>query len=298
MRVLIAGWFSFEEMGATAGDLMCRDLLCEWLRSANYDYDVAVAPPFCDGINWETAEPDQYSHVVFVCGPFGNGWPVDGFLKRFRNCQLIGLNLTMLDRVSNWNPFDLLLERDSDTTVRPDMTFMTEPNRVPVIGVILAHRQKEYGKRGYHDRADAAVKRLLEAHEAAVVHIDTRLDTNATGLRTPAEVESLIARMDAVVTTRLHGTALSLKNGVPALVIDPIADGAKVSRQAAALGWPVTFIADSLDDDELTRAFEYCLTEDARARAAQCALSARTQLDNLKATVLDFVRARASLEKV
>lgn len=298
MRVLVAGWFSFEEMGATAGDLMCRDLLCEWLRSADCDHDVAVAAPFSDGIDWKRAAPEWYSHVVFVCGPFGNGWPVDEFLKRFRNCRLIGLNLTMLDRVSNWNPFDLLLERDSDTTVRPDMTFLTDPNRVPVIGVILAHRQKEYGQRGCHELADAAVKRLLDAREAAIVHIDTRLDMNSTGLRTPAEVDSLIARMDAVVTTRLHGTALSLKNGVPPLVIDPIAGGAKVSRQAAALGWPVTFVGDALDDEELKHAFDYCLTADARERAEQCALAARTQLADVKAKVLDFIQAPASLEKV
>ena len=36
--------------------------------------------------------------------------------------------------------------------------------------------------------------------------------------------------MDAVVTTRLHGTVLAIKNGVPPVVIDPIAGGRKVLR--------------------------------------------------------------------
>lgn len=51
-------------------------------------------------------------------------------------------------------------------------------------------------------------------------------------------------RMDAVVTTRLHGMVFALKN-VPALAVDPIRGGAKILRQAEAIGWPVVFVADS-----------------------------------------------------
>ena len=28
MRILVAGWFSFEDMGATAGDIIARDIAC------------------------------------------------------------------------------------------------------------------------------------------------------------------------------------------------------------------------------------------------------------------------------
>ena len=281
MKVLVAGWFSFEGMGATAGDLLCRDLLCDWLGTSGCSFDVATAAPFAGGVPWDQVDSAEYTHVIFVCGPFGNGWPVAGLLERFRHCRLIGLNLTMLDRLENWNPFDLLLERDSDQTVRPDMTFLTEPQRVPVVGVILAHRQKEYGARGRHALANAAIDRLLASHEAAAVRIDTRLDENGTGLRTPAEIESLIARMDVVVTTRLHGSVLALKSGVPAVAIDPIAGGAKVQRQMQAIGWPVCFLAETLTDDEFQAAFEYCLTPDARDRARQCRERARDVLSEL-----------------
>ena len=104
-----------------------------------------------------------------------------------------------------------------------------------------------------------------------VVSVDTRLDTNATGLRTAAQIESLIARMDVVLTTRLHGTVLALKNGVPALAVDPVAGGGKIRRQAEALGWPVVLAADRLDDAVLREAFDYCLTTEARAAARACA---------------------------
>jgi polysaccharide pyruvyl transferase WcaK-like protein len=44
---------------------------------------------------------------------------------------------------------------------------------------------------------------------------------------------------DVVVTTRLHGLVLALKQGVPVLAVDPVAGGARVATQAAAWGWPV-----------------------------------------------------------
>jgi hypothetical protein len=49
-----------------------------------------------------------------------------------------------------------------------------------------------------------------------------------------------------------------------------VAGGAKIRRQADALGWPVVFTADRLLDGELEKAFDYCLTEDARAKAQKC----------------------------
>jgi len=105
---------------------------------------------------------------------------------------------------------------------------------------------------------------------------------NATGLRTAAEVESLIARMDVVVTTRLHGLALAVKHGVPAVVIDPIAGGAKLTRQAMTIGWPVCFTADAVSASQLTDAFDYCTTAAARTAAAACAARARAQLADVR----------------
>lgn len=294
MKVLVTGWFSFEGMGATAGDLLSRDVACAWLRKAGCAFDVATAPPFTGGVDWDAVEPDDYSHVVFVCGPFGNGWPITDFLERFHTSRLVGLNLSMLDTLDRWNPFDLLLERDSSRTARPDLSFLSEEKRVPVVGRILAHKQKEYGKNGRHEEAHAAIARLADSYEAAIVDIDTRLDVNGTGLRTPAEVESLIARMDVVLTTRLHGTVLALKNGVPALAIDPIAGGAKIRRQAETLGWPVVFSADALDDETLSEAFAYCRTEDARERARAVAMQARGLLAEAERTFLgEFTHAEA-----
>jgi hypothetical protein len=294
VKTLVAGWFSFEQMGATAGDLLVRDLVCEWLGRAGCPYDVALAPPFSGGFDWRTIDPKRYSQVVFVCGPFGNGWPVADFLHRFRACRLIGLNLSMIESLEIWNPFHFLLERDSSAGTRPDLAFLAPTKLVPVVGVVLAHAQTEYPG-GMHQVANEALKRLVAARELSAVPIDTRLDINSTGLRTPAEVESLIARMDVVLTTRLHGTVLALKNGVPAIAIDPFAGGAKIRRQAETIGWPLIFTAEKVTDAALQQAFDYCLTEEARAQARACSQQARRVA---QATRDEFIRILASSSEV
>ncbi|HKO82122.1 MAG TPA: hypothetical protein VJU78_17060, partial [Chitinophagaceae bacterium] len=115
MRVLIAGWFSFDDMGATAGDMIARDIVCQWLIESNINADVADSPkfPYAGGINWRLSDPNNYTDLLFVCGPFGNGWPVTELLQRFDHCRLIGVNLSLLQSLDEWDPFSLLIERDS-----------------------------------------------------------------------------------------------------------------------------------------------------------------------------------------
>lgn len=287
MKVLVAGWFSFEQMSATAGDLMARDVACHWVQQAGFIFDTAVAPPFSGGVDWRAVDPTDYTHVVFVCGPFGNGPPVTEFLDRFSGRRLIGLNLSMLEPVEEWNPFDVLFERDSSRGSRPDISLLSNEPAVPLVGVVLVHPQKEYGDRAMHSVANAAVERLLASRDIAVVPIDTRLDVSSTGLHTSAQVESLISRMDAVVTTRLHGLILALKNGVPPLVIDAIRGGAKVRRQVETIGWPMIFTAEQLSDAALHDALDYCLSPEARIEARECCARATRVLQNVKVEFLD-----------
>ena len=292
MKALVAGWFSFQGMGATAGDLMARDVACEWLDAAGCEWDVAVAAPFTHarGVDWRGAAPSDYDCVVFVCGPIGNGPPASEFLAHFRDCRTIGLDLTMLHKLADWNPFDLLIERDSDRAANPDLALASGAAKVPVVGVILAHPQKEYRKTGLHATANAAFHRLTRAHPCAVMYIDTCLDPwNQHGLRTAAEVESMIAKVDVVLTTRLHGLVLAVKNHVPPIVIDPVRGGAKLTQQARVLGWPVIFSADTVTDDQLAAAFTHCLTEPALAATRDAAARGIARIQQLRERFLaDF----------
>lgn len=283
MRVLVAGWFSWENMGTTAGDIIARDIVCEWLEEAGINYEVAVhfRFPYSDAVDWEKADRNRYTDIVFVCGPFGNGYPVTDMLAHFSTARLTGVDLSLLDSLENWNPFTLLYERDSSRTSHPDITFYAPPPRVPVVGVILAHKQKEYGKKGRHDAANEAIERLIGSREMAVVPIDTAIIDNAGKLRTAGEIESLIAKMDLIVTTRLHGTVLAIKNGVPVIPVDPIAGGAKITLQVKTIRWPILFQTDSLAEEALIKAFEYCLTPAAKKEARNCAVRAKDEISKI-----------------
>lgn len=289
MRTLVTGWFSFEMYGATAGDLMARDVACAWLRDAGHEFDIALAPPFTGGVDWRTVDPSRYTHLLFVCGPFGDSWDTQQLLGRFAHCRKLGVNLSMLQPLDEWNPFDFLIDRDSSRGENPDMSLLCDQPKPPVAGLLLVHKQEEYRGRGRHDAANAAIRRLIDAREMAVVEIDTRLDENRTGLRTAGEIEALIARMDVVLTTRLHGMVLAIKNGVPALAVDAIAGCAKVTRQAKALGWPVCLPIEGLTDQDIERAWQFCLTPEARAKAVACAAAAREKLGMLRGDFLNSI---------
>ena len=284
MKILVAGWFSFEDMGATAGDIIARDITCQWLDEAAVEWDVADCSkfPFEGGVDWRRANPNDYTDLLFVCGPFGNGWPVTELLQHFSSCRLIGINLSLMESLTAWNPFSLLIERDSSRKNNPDITFGGKPPLTPVAGIILSHKQKEYGKRSLHDAANASIERLLNTVDVARVMIDTSLLNNHGELRTAGEIESVIAKMDVVVTTRLHGTVLSIKNAIPVIPIDPIDGGAKISQQVAALNWPILFNASSIDEIKLVEAFRYCLTTEARIKARECSSMSVKRIDEIK----------------
>jgi hypothetical protein len=287
-KVLLAGYFSFPDAHATAGDLLVRDEIAGWLAAAGVPCDIANAPPFTGGVDWKKVAPGSYSHVVFACGPFHpslRSWEV---LERFPNATHVGVNLSMLAEVDTWNPFDVLIERDSDRVARPDIAFSTTRRKVPVVGVCL--REHAGGTRV----TDAAVRRLVQSTAMSVVHIDTRLDSttdgrNSTGQRSAIEVESLIARMDVVVTTRLHGLVLALKNHVPVVAIDPGSEGNKIMRQAESVGWPFSYTVDTATDEALRDAFAHCLTDAGRALAVTCAARGREAGEDIRRRLLAAV---------
>jgi hypothetical protein len=293
VKVLIAGWFSFDDMGATAGDLMVRDLVVRWLRDHGIAFDVATTPQFRPGVDWRAVPAHEYSHVVFACGPVGNGPPLVELLERFGHADLVGVDVTMLDPLEEWNPFGLLLERDSSRTSRPDFSFLVPPTPVPVVGIVLIHPQPEYRERDLHEAANAALEGLAARREVARLRVDTQLDTGTNVLRTPSEVTTMLGRADAVLTSRLHGLALSLAQGVPVVAIDPVAGGAKVSRQAAAVGWRHCYTPDT-PQEVLEQALDECLSHNGRAEAAAAAERARVALADVEPQLLSYLRVERS----
>jgi Polysaccharide pyruvyl transferase len=306
MRVLLAGWFSLADGGATAGDLLVRDVLCGWLQEIGVAYDVAQRPPLGEGVEWHRVAARRYSHLLFACGPVGPSLAVAPLIERFESCKRVAVNVSVVGSAA-WRPFDVLLERDGLACARPDLAMLAAtPARIgpggretpavvterpPVVAVVRIHRQGEYPAAN-PDVAHLAFAELLASREAAAFDLDTVLDPGVPGRRTPAEVLALLGKADIVLTTRLHGMALALAQGVPAIAVDPVPGGAKVLAQAEALGWPAAVTVDALEQGALEGMLDWCLTAAARERALACAARAAEHAGLVKASFAKALRSR------
>jgi hypothetical protein len=173
------------------------------------------------------------------------------------------------------------------------MVFLSRQPLRPVVGVCLVEPHPE----ARVDVANAAISRLLASQAVCPVQIDTRLDSNETGLASPADVETLIARMDVLVTTRLHGMVLALKNGVPVVAVDAVPGGGKIQRQAEKIGWSTVLTLDRLTDQSLQQALAESLTPAARAEAAACAERARALAGEVRDEFLAAMARSAACEE-
>ncbi len=294
-RILIVGWFSLAEGGATAGDLAACDTVCRWLEDAGWAYDVALGVPFKGGVDWRAVRPHDYSHVVHVCGPVGRQLAVADLLPRFASSRVIAVDVSVIDDPEAWNPFDSLIARDGAGAPRPDLAFAADRRELRMVGVIRAHAQAPVYPDGRADTVDAAIDALMSRHDAAFVAIDARLDINAGGLRTPDEVQEVIARTDAVVTSSLHGLVFALRNGVPALAIDPAPGGAQLTAQARAVGWEHVLGWAELAPERLDAMLAACLSGPAREAAAACAARAAPAIEEVRVELLEALGPRSVL---
>ena len=297
MRALVIGHFS------TMGDLEVLREVERQLAALSMQWDVA---PLAKGMiqfdpSWidaRTVEPAAYTHLLVVCGPFWRPYylrcRVD--LDAFAHCTRIGVNLSMIEDINTYNPFDRLIGRDNDNWTRPDIAFLHQPSKMPVAGLCLVRSQSEYGKRQKHDGAGAVLRRLARRNGLAVIELDTEWPAprNSSGFASPEEFESVCARMDVMLTTRLHGTVLSLKNGVPVIAVDAISGGGgKVLRQAKAIGWPEAFSIDQATDAVLDEALARCLKPAAQDLARSCTARARQTLGDFSEMFEAAVHASA-----
>ncbi|MEU7791078.1 polysaccharide pyruvyl transferase family protein [Amycolatopsis sp. NPDC049159] len=260
MRVLLTGWASFLHGEATAGDVLSLRAAGTALAEAGIDYDVAWSPGFRPGArHLPDAPPSDYTHVVFACGPV-HGPQVRSLHERYANCRRIAVGVSVPDPDDPAvTGFDRVLPRDDGETA--DLSLAASVAKTPVLGVVLAPHQPEYGSAGRHDEVHAALTGWLAGLDCARVPLDTRLaHDDWERCATPDQFVSALSTMDAVVSTRLHGLVLGLKAGVPVVAVDPVAGGGKVSAQAAALDWPVVAAEDAGDTDLLDARLAWCLS--------------------------------------
>ena len=265
--ILLTGWFSVDSEGNTGGDLLALESVAGWLRGQQVPYAVAVSDPvrYSEVMHHPTvpaddARPEDVDGLVWVCGPLPDGKALV-LLDRFAERRRLALGVSVTDPDLE-HRFDTVIARDRpDAPGRPDLSLATRTGLVPVLGLIYVGPQPEYSSQ-QEPAVREVVGRVLGEGDCAVVDIDTRLPLVSNRLRTPAQLESVIARMDIVITTRVHGALLALRNRVPVVALDAVSGGAKLSAQMHAVGWPLTVTVDHLTDDRLRRLLDQASSGD------------------------------------
>src|SRR3954464_15873855 len=258
MRVLVTGWFSFAEVVATVGDELGVDVGAGWVTGLGAQQAVAWAPYLGRGPHWRDLDPGDYTHLVFVSGPLMDVPLLRELTGAFAHAQRWAINVSVVpDDASGL--FHRVWARDAPGLSRPDLAIGTTTPDVPVVAVAFAPAQEEYGHPSQAERVRATIEGWLGARGMPWFELDMDLFDDPYE-RFPAQVEALVRRADVVISTRLHGLVLGLAHGVPVIACDAVVGGAKVSAQAAALGWPVLLRAGEIDPATLDAALEHALS--------------------------------------
>ncbi|MUN63870.1 polysaccharide pyruvyl transferase family protein [Kocuria sediminis] len=272
MHTLVVGWSSVLHGEATAGDVLAMDAVADALGAAGIPHDVAWSAVMCPpgGLRLDDADPRRYTDLVFVCGP-ATGRSIAELHERFAHCRRIAVGVSVLDPGDPVTAgFHRVIARDRPGAgAHRDLAARPVPQAVPVLGVYLTSGQQEYGARRRHETTRAGLEAWLGGLDAARLPLETRLDPRDWRLpATAAQVGSVIARLDAVVTMRMHGLVLALRAGVPVLAVDPVAGGGKVTAQARAWDWPAVVGPEELGAGRLEEQLHWCLSAEGR-KAAQ-----------------------------
>jgi hypothetical protein len=289
VKVLVTGWFSFEEVIATVGDALGAEVVAGWLAELGIDHDVAWAPYLERGVHWRDVDPAGYTHLLFVTGPVRERPLLRELTTTFGHARRLAVNVSVVEEAGR-ELFDAVWERDAPGVRRPDLALEGPGHDAPVVAVAFTPPQDEYGERSQAHRVREEIEEWLA--DRGLPWFELSMDLfEKPHPRRAEQVEALVRRADVVVSMRLHGLVLGLKHDRPVIACDPIAGGAKVSGQAEALGWPLVLGAEELTAAALDQALERCLSgtltgvlQQARARGEAGTAAARAWLtDQLSA---------------
>lgn len=303
-RILVAWYGSFAGHG-TVGDLLATQAVTNHLALIGFDF-VHASETTDQGIRGTRVtigevDPDDIDTLVFVCGPILADHPLFvELLERFRGAKKVGVGVSVLPEghPRHLQPFDRVLAREGQPEQFFDVAAASPYLSLPIgstveakttttIGVCLRGKQTEYGpESSLHEEADALISGALHRLEGDqafnVVEIENGLASSGLA---PDELLSRYRQCDLILTTRYHGTVLSILSGVPVVVLDQIAGGAKVSTLGAKTSWPYVYRVDTSSVDAIASAARALLRG---ADATLLQRSARVVREGAFETLLSF----------
>jgi hypothetical protein len=258
MSILLSWWGSFEDGGETIGDLWAACAVAKRLAASNCNFAIAGRTQYAElpltVSAWENAVPEEVSTLIFVCGPVSaESIEFRAMIGHFSRSKKIAAGVSILPRSSSfyWNPFDIVLARDGCAPSYGDLApaFTTELGQNPdlpsdkrCIGLCFRGEQAEYGiASSLHEKAHDLAHSLAAKTLIPVQILDTRLynDQNRS-----SRIVSQFDECKFVISTRLHGVLLSLCRGIPALGIDQISGGGKLTSVLNQIQWPYVCSAE------------------------------------------------------
>lgn len=234
-------------------------------------HDVEVAGSRRVDLN--SARPDDFDGLVFVCGPIIRGHPqTQALFERFAAIPKLGVAVSLFPsgHANYADPFDRVLPREGRAPAFEDVAIAAPPDAAVAarsdprftVGIALRGPQTEYEPE--HCLAERtseivreAARELAARPGGRVVEIENHLQRSGIA---PAAIESRYAACDLVITSRFHGAMLALRHGVPFVAVDQIEGGAKVSALIGATGWPHVYRAEAADAAALVSAAEDVLS--------------------------------------
>lgn len=303
-RILItfSGSDDLECGWTTVGDLMALYNVAKRVVAEYDDVDIlwplgglAELTPHC--INPKQAErrAHTYTTMIFCCGPLGTG--LMPLFEKFWHTKRIAVGVSLLESTPPESLVHAWYARDSKDGVGFDLA-LADIGYPHFVAPLAARRQGraalcmvglqgEYGGRCGNQLVDKYVREVMEGKRRKPVN--TLLDLNRA---IPESTELDLQGSEYMITTRLHGSLLSIFHKVPLVVFDQIRDGAKVTRVLERVDQPV-LQAWTTTREELAAAIEALpethSAERMEARKQTLVSLARASLDEAIQVIRDEV---------
>lgn len=272
--VALTWWGTWPYSQVTVGDVMSVAAVASGLRQRGISFHIVHRekvwdptyriPGFSGSEVWfDEIDPGTYRACLFICGPLPTDWPEGRErLFAFCNARRLAVGVTLASPTSREpaeRVFNTFLARDGfdrqwmDLALSCDWPVRECASRTDEVALCLRGKEDYYGD----DDASTLVEAIMESGLNRQSRTKGTLDTVLLKAEDdPRMLEAQFAAPAGVVTTRLHGSLLSLRNGTPWIAVDQVVGGKKVRSMNEQLGWPLNFAAEDLSLSSFERALD------------------------------------------